>query len=283
MVCFCQNCRIADENSRYVVHRKGKPLPLAAMRKVILLLCLLPLLCDAQEDIKDLAVFMASSENIRVFLRPDTASPKVGLIPKEVAIVAVSFLDSSSGVAGPMGFWHIVCKGIKGYVPDDRSKLYYKDEDAISFRNRGIADDSERFVRAVALESEVRRQETSKTKARAKNGVAITMWDWAYENEYSMAAYVHFNIENCSKKRIKYITAFVSAFNAVDDHLTSFGKPIVQLKAIGPIEPGDWASFTFETAFWSKVIATMKIDKIVIQYFDGTIKTLGAPRDWDES
>lgn len=77
---------------------------------------------------------------------------------------------------------------------------------------------------------------------------------------------------NFSKKKIKYIYTTITALNAVDD--------VIQRKtltSIGPIEPEDAGSYSFDKAFFSKLIESIRISQLKIQYFDGTTKILVNP------
>ena len=72
---------------------------------------------------------------------------------------------------------------------------------------------------------------------------------------------------NFSSKRIKYIYTTVSALNAVND--------VVQTKtskSIGPVNSNEKATYNFDSLFFSKIISTMEISNIKIQYFDGSFK-----------
>lgn len=77
------------------------------------------------------------------------------------------------------------------------------------------------------------------------------------------------NYHNFGKKRIKYIFTTVAALNAVGDPVS-----VKTLKSIGPIEPSESESYTFDTSFFSKIIERIKITGLKIQYFDGSIKII---------
>jgi len=115
-------------------------------------------------------------------------------------------------------------------------------------------------------------------KARSKDFV-LWQWSWSYGNQYSSSADVWLKVLNPYKKKIKYISFAIRAYNDVDDLIKEniTGKVEITLKGIGPIEYGSNAEYSFENAFLSKVIAKMEIKQIKIQFFDGTIKIINNP------
>ena len=74
---------------------------------------------------------------------------------------------------------------------------------------------------------------------------------------------------NTSTKKIKYLYITVRAENAVDDL-----AGIKTTKAIGPIAYNEVGSYSFENLFFSRIIESVRITSIKIQYFDGTIKLI---------
>lgn len=77
---------------------------------------------------------------------------------------------------------------------------------------------------------------------------------------------------NGSTKRIKYISSTVTAYNEVDDVV---GKKTAQ--GIGPIEPNDSGTYSYDQLFFSKIISYIKLTGIKITYFDGSTKTFVPP------
>ena len=65
----------------------------------------------------------------------------------------------------------------------------------------------------------------------------------------------------------KYLWVTVTAYNRVNDVI---GTKTVQL--IGPIDPGDAATGSFDDVMYSKVFHSGKIVRVKIQFMDGAIK-----------
>ncbi len=113
---------------------------------------------------------------------------------------------------------------------------------------------------------------------RLKNWV-LWDWSWFYPNEYSSFADVYVEVINPFPKKIKYIWFTLKAFNAVDDLIKNgiSGASSVTVKGIGPIDYSDRATYNFESVFYSKVINSMMLSQIKIQFFDGTVKVINSP------
>ncbi|WP_379090651.1 hypothetical protein [Pedobacter sp. UC225_65] len=77
---------------------------------------------------------------------------------------------------------------------------------------------------------------------------------------------------NMSTKKIKYLYITVRAENAVDDPVAT-----KTAKAIGPILPNETGSYSYDNFFFSKMIESVRITTIKIQYFDGSIKIVTGP------
>ena len=73
---------------------------------------------------------------------------------------------------------------------------------------------------------------------------------------------------------IKYITINLVGYNAVDDAVSSRGKYTLSPKCVGPIEPEDAGSYDFEYLWFTDLVEYAKIKSIVVQYTNGTTKTI---------
>lgn len=102
--------------------------------------------------------------------------------------------------------------------------------------------------------------------AISKNQLSILKYEVTGE-DYSIG--FNISLSNLSAKTIKYSFITVTATNPVDDKV---GTKTV--KAIGPINQNDFASYEFENTFYSRVAEYLSIDNIKIQYMDGTIKNI---------
>lgn len=92
--------------------------------------------------------------------------------------------------------------------------------------------------------------------------------------DYSISG-AEFKIYNASKKTIKYITFNFHAKNAVGDKvLYRKGAYSTSRKGIGPVEPYSTGAWEFDTVWLTDIVDELITTTIVIQYMDGTIKTI---------
>lgn len=107
----------------------------------------------------------------------------------------------------------------------------------------------------------------------SKYGLAIPTWKVYDVSEYTDGTGIEFTFYNPTKQTIKYITITFQGYNAVDDPV---GRAITR-KCIGPIEPDESASYDFEYAWFTDIVEYAKIRSIVVQYKNGTTKTISNP------
>ena len=60
--------------------------------------------------------------------------------------------------------------------------------------------------------------------------------------------------------------------------LTVVYKTEKTVQGIGPIDYSEKGSYNFESVLYSKVVESMKIKQIKIQFFDGTVKVISNPK-----
>ena len=98
-------------------------------------------------------------------------------------------------------------------------------------------------------------------------GIGI-YYDWEEEQLLTTSSQsFKFEVQNLSKKDIKYVYITLSMYNRVDD---IFAKK--QVTMVGPIEPGGFGSAEFKNLLLSNVFEYALLNEVKIQYFDGTIK-----------
>ena len=111
-----------------------------------------------------------------------------------------------------------------------------------------------------------------------KYGLAIKSWGVYDESEYTDGTGISFNFFNPTSKTVKYITIRFVGYNAVDDPVSSGGGYTLTRKCIGPIGADETASYVFEYVWFTDIVQYAKIKSIVVQYTDGTSKTISNAR-----
>lgn len=104
----------------------------------------------------------------------------------------------------------------------------------------------------------------------AKYGLAIKKWGVYDESAYTDGTGINISFFNPTDKTIKYISFTVQGYNAVDDPV---GKPITK-RCIGPIDPQESGSYTFEYTWFTDIISYAKIRSITVTYKNGSTKNI---------
>ena len=125
----------------------------------------------------------------------------------------------------------------------------------------------------------IRYQLDSLFKICRDRNLVLRKWSWSYASEKSSFVDLDISVINPYKQRIKYIWFTFKATNPVGDPAKDMrtGQSEKTVQGVGPIEYGNEGSYTFESLFYSKVIETIKVTKIKIQFFDGSEKIITNP------
>jgi hypothetical protein len=218
-------------------------------------------------------------------------------------------IGDSGCVKKPKG-WYVVFYNDNSYLVDKR---YFEDtlriNRVVSEANKAQPDFTERYItngtyykeliadlqKREDLEKQIelvleKKYEDSLSKADSidkenrmavarRRNIIIIDFSWSYPNEYSSFADVSITVLNPFKKKIKYISFSLQAFNPVDDLVKDgfTGASTKIVKGVGPINYGESGSYEFESVLYSKVIETMKIKSLTLLFFDGSTKTISNP------
>ena len=93
-------------------------------------------------------------------------------------------------------------------------------------------------------------------------------------SDYTEGTGIEIFFYNPTKQDIKYITITFQGYNAVDDPV---GRPVTR-KCIGPIAPDASVSYDFDYVWLTDIIDYAKIKSIVVQYRNGSTKTIYNPQ-----
>lgn len=99
--------------------------------------------------------------------------------------------------------------------------------------------------------------------------------------EYAYGDYDDFGLElkffNCFRKTVKYINFETKAYNRFGDlQRDAVGKIIGRGRCIGPIEPKERGTYSFDNLYYDKndIISRLCVTKLVITFTDNTTRTL---------
>ena len=157
--------------------------------------------------------------------------------------------------------------------------IKYRGYKNIDYRDSIAREESNKYFNRVLLRLVKKvNEEWAKIQAEEKEirtkQLFLKDLDYVY-GEYSDFG-LEFEIHNCWRKTIKYIEFTTTAYNAVGDVQRDWvGKYSSKTKGIGPLKPGETATWSFDDMFYDKndVIRRVKLTKITFIFTDGTSKT----------
>lgn len=121
-----------------------------------------------------------------------------------------------------------------------------------------------------------RKLATAALDATSRKGLAIFAARIFDVSEHTEGTGFDVTIYNSGKKTIKYVVFSVTGFNAVKDPVRDRVRntTTLTLRGIGPIEPGETASYSKDYMWMTDVVQYFRIDRIKLEYVDGTSKVI---------
>lgn len=205
------------------------------------------------------------------FYKDSTGVFKIGDIPNKSAL----FLLAPGGKSA----FYAYGSGMVGYVSTSRIEfnkyavrgLNHKNIDWKIQEAKRLEILSLRISDSIArIDSINRREELIKQLNRGiKDGLHITEFTLT-GNDYKVGFEI--SISNYTKKTIKYITFTIAGYNDVKDR-----EGLKTFRGVGPISFLSSGSYSFENAFFSSTITSLRIIKVYVQYTNGTTKEYIGP------
>ena len=173
-------------------------------------------------------------------------------------------------------------ESIKKRIPSVEERIEIAITENLNRIEKRVDDQNQENKRVQNRIDSINKEIDKSLQAFREKNLVLWEWSWSYP-EYSSFVDVDITIINPYKKKIKYIWFSFKAFNPVDDPVRDGfnGAVIKTVKGVGPIEYSKTGTYEFENVFYSKVIDSMKITSIKIQFFDGTSKTIPFPKSLD--
>ena len=110
------------------------------------------------------------------------------------------------------------------------------------------------------------------------HGIGILKFGVFDISEHTEGTGVEMEIVNLSSKPIKYVTFTYVGLNAVGDPVRDLrGAPTRGFRGIGPIEPGERASYKKEYAWMTDVVEQAKAIRIDVEYMDKSKRSITRP------
>jgi hypothetical protein len=199
-------------------------------------------------------------------------------LPAYTGVVLVRTVKCSSryGATFNKEFVEVLFAGRPYLVP--RSALFLRDETAQRFdaltseqveANREAWSVASLELRKVQLERAIKSLD-----ATAKYGVALVKASIYDVSEYTEGTGFKATVYNPTKKTIKYVTFTVTGLNAVGDPVRGLRAAAPVLRGIGPIAPGETASYSKDYMWMTDIVEKFKLNSIRVEYTDGTSKVV---------
>ncbi len=219
-------------------------------------------------------------DNMDVYQSPSMGGMDViDTVREGSSIVICSYVvDTLYKEFHPDYYWKIY-NGRFGYIYANgysRENMSFRnDEEMEMLKKLGLEGDSLRSYNGKKCYDKYLDNYVAEIRKKSKNQFEFN-YEWDYP-EYSSAIDINLSISNYSKKTIKYAWFTFVAYDAVGGKLQNLRTFDSKVKCIGPIESYGSGSYEFEHAFWSKVIHSVKVSSITIEYMDGTKKIIANP------
>jgi hypothetical protein len=137
--------------------------------------------------------------------------------------------------------------------------------------------------RALQASKNLRQQElataASAVRSLRKSGLAILHAKITDTSEYTQGTNFSISVLNPTEKVIKYITIAVTGLNAVNDPIRDRlkGGPRLTVRAVGPIQAGEFASYNWEYMWHTDLVESFRISEIRVEYMDKSTRVV---KDW---
>ncbi|HRH59627.1 MAG TPA: hypothetical protein PL045_03610 [Chitinophagaceae bacterium] len=185
----------------------------------------------------------------------DTSKPVIKKLPKTSVVIIVSLTTSKK-------FYVVVYKTDVGYC--DASSIYHDENVEIPVNDlSGVQRALKQYPLFEDLEAKLKKRKEDILKLY---GIGIIDYEPQY-SEYEAGFTIR--IQNGTHKTIKYVYITTVAYNAVDDVVAT-----KQATGIGPVEYYESVSWDFSDIYFSKIIDKVELTKIIVEFKDGTRKTL---------
>lgn len=229
-----------------------------------------------------LALIALTKEKVYLFVKKCWETP----IPIPTNTILLIYNTDKCSHDTNLAFYNIIYQGSK-YIVDTADVLVQKglykkitnmsELQKDSLYSVAIKTDST----ITALKQKIRDEQIkNELKEAEKQGVIIMDANLFDMSEYTDGTGFTFKVYNPEgKKSIKYITLKVIGYNPVNDKVFSskFNSYVATLKGVGPIKPGESGTYSWDYVWFTDLPVSSKVVSVIIQYMDGTFKTITNP------
>lgn len=189
-------------------------------------------------------------------------------------LVVAGYESCKPSYSEPKGFY-TVFKGLQKYHIAE-ADLELSEQEAAQVKSLSVeqkpafSKQAERF--AIYLREKELSEVVATLKRHKKSGLTVVSSSIADVSEHTQGTSFAIEVLNQADKPIKYVWFTVVGYNAVGDPVRRRSGTAATVKGIGPIAPGDSASYDWDYLWMTDIVESFKIPKIKVQYMDGSVR-----------
>lgn len=201
-------------------------------------------------------------------------------LPNRALVVVVRKVSCVSRYGGNVttDFFEVLYAGNERLVPVDAVFMTNENEKRVAaIEPDQIEASTEKWRRfsLIARKNELD-QAIAAIDATGKHGITLFKSSIFDVSDYTEGTGFKATVLNSSKKTIKYVSFTVAGLNAVGDPVlgNARGGASPTLRGIGPIAPGETASYSKDYMWMTDVVQSYRIRSIKVEYTDGSSKVV---------
>lgn len=201
-------------------------------------------------------------------------------LPSRSLVVVIRRAPCSSryGASYSKDFLEVLYAGKTRLVHTGAVFLSDKEAERLEMLEPAQVEASANVWRLVSLRARVNQLETAMKALdkTGKRGVALLKASIFDVSQYTEGTGFEATVYNSTKKTIKYVTFTVAGLNAVGDLVRGGwrGNAAPMLRGIGPIAPGETASYSKDYMWMTDVVESFRISSIKLEYTDGSTRVI---------
>lgn len=196
------------------------------------------------------------------------------MLDSATLLVVAGYETCKPSYSEPKGFY-TVFKGLKKYYIAE-ADLEISEQEAAEIKSLSAEQKPAYSNKAERVALHLREKELSDViatlKRHKKSGLTVVSSSIADVSEHTQGTSFAIEVLNQADKQIKYVWFTVVGYNAVGDPVRRSSGTAATVKGIGPIAPGDSASYDWDYLWMTDIVESFKIPKIKVQYMDGSIR-----------
>jgi hypothetical protein len=255
---------------------------------LLILICVIQLVTYSQKKITDTTKIFGVTKDDNVFVGTKLTDKgyKSGedfTMPPRSAVFVIGAKSYKMESGRMFEYFEIAYKGKTYFIYREDMILItkgYTFEDLLNLQNYKLDSFINYNIILSDVYSELQKNNVLKFIESCRPKGLVVLKNSIYdESEYTEGTSFTFEIENLSKRILKYITFNIIGYNAVDDKVTDRGSSLKSVKGVGPIGKNESGSFSFPYVWFTDIVQSFKVISIKIDYMDGSSSIIDNPKN----